>query len=172
VHPSHFFTQNDQSIMDTALAVISALLILTGFLGSVLPVLPGAPLAWIGLLILHFSAHVDFSFTFFAVSFAVMAVITALDYIIPIWGTKRFGGTRGGVIGSAIGIVIGLFFLPIGIIAGPFLGALIGELLQNPKSSKKALRSATGSFIGFLLGTGLKFAFCGWALWEYFKAVT
>ncbi|MFN2422552.1 MAG: DUF456 domain-containing protein [Cryomorphaceae bacterium] len=158
--------------MDTALAIVSIILILTGFLGSVLPVLPGAPLSWSGLLVLHFSKYADFSFTFLAGSFGIMVVITALDYFIPLWGTKKFGGTRGGVIGSGIGVVIGLFFLPIGIIAGPFLGALIGELLQNPNESKKALRSATGSFVGFLLGTGFKLAFCGWTLWQFFKAVT
>lgn len=158
--------------MDTALAVISAILLLTGFFGSILPVLPGVPLSWVGLLLLHFSKHADFSFTFLAVSFALMAAITALDYFIPIWGTKKFGGTRGGVIGSGIGLVIGFFFLPIGLIAGPFLGALIGELVQNPKATDKALRSATGSFAGFLLGTGLKLAYCGWAVWQYIKAVT
>lgn len=157
--------------MDIALAVIAAILLLTGFFGSILPVLPGVPLSWIGLLLLHFSVYADFSVTFLSVSFAVMALITALDYIIPVWGTKRFGGTRGGVIGSSVGLVAGLFFMPVGIVAGPFLGALIGELINSPKETKKALRSATGSFIGFLLGTGFKLAFCGWAVWQYIKAV-
>lgn len=157
--------------MDVALAVLSALLLLAGFFGSVLPVLPGPPLSWLGLLILHFSVYAAFSTGFLFISFLVMAAVTALDYIIPVWGTKRFGGSRGGVIGSTLGLIAGLFFLPIGIIAGPFLGALAGELLQNPKESRRALRSAAGSFVGFLLGTGIKLAFAGWAVWQYTKAV-
>lgn len=157
--------------MDILLACLAALLLLLGFFGSVLPVLPGPPLSWIALLLLHFSSLAQFSGTFLLVSFTVMAAVTILDYFIPIWGTKRFGGTRSGVIGSTIGLVLGLFFMPVGIIAGPFLGALVGELLHAPDQGKRALRSAIGSFIGFLLGTGFKLAFCAWAIWIWFSEV-
>lgn len=161
-----------ESDLDIVLAVLAAVLVLGGFFGSVLPVLPGPPLSWAGLLLLHFSEYAAFSTGFLSLSFLVMAVVTALDYFIPVWGTKRFGGSRGGVIGSALGLVAGLFFLPIGIIAGPFLGALAGELIQHPKETRRALRSAAGSFIGFLLSTGIKLAFAGWVLWQYIKAVS
>ena len=153
--------------MDVVLAILAALLMLVGFFGSVLPVLPGPPLSWVGLLLLHFSKYTSFSATFLLISFLVMAAITALDYFIPIWGTKRFGGSRAGVIGSATGLIVGLFFLPVGIVVGPFLGAVVGELIHNPKETRRALKSATGSFIGFLVGTGLKLAFCGWTIWVY-----
>lgn len=158
--------------MDITLAVFAALLVVGGFFGSLLPVLPGPPLSWSGLLVLHFSEYVTFSSGFLFISFLVMAAVSALDYLIPVWGTKRFGGSRGGVVGSALGLVAGLFFLPIGIIAGPFLGALAGELLQRPKETRRALRSAAGSFIGFLLSTGIKLAYAGWALWQLIKAVS
>lgn len=153
--------------MDVLLAILAALLLLIGFFGSVLPVLPGPPLSWVGLLLLHFSKYTSFSGTFLLVSFLVMAAVTALDYFIPIWGTKRFGGSKSGVIGSAIGLLVGLLFLPLGIIAGPFVGAVVGELMNDPKETRRALKSATGSFVGFLLGTGLKLGFCGWAIWMY-----
>jgi hypothetical protein len=157
--------------MDILLAFLAASFILVGFFGSILPVLPGPPLSWIGLLLLHFSRFADFSTRFLAVSFVVMAVIAALDYFIPIWGAKRFGGTRSGVIGSTVGLIIGLFFMPLGVVAGPFLGALIGELLHAPNERKRALKSAIGSFIGFLLGTGLKLVFCAWAIATWLSAV-
>ncbi len=91
-----------------------------------------------------------------------MLVISVLDFYIPIWGTKTFGGTRAGVIGSTIGLLFGFFlFPPFGVIFGPFAGALVGELLNNKADFKTALKSATGSLVGFLLGTGLKLLFAG-----------
>ena len=100
-----------------------------------------------------------------------MILITVLDYFIPIWGTKKFGGSKAGVIGSGIGLIVGLFFGPLGIILGPFLGALAGELITNQTEIKKALRSATGSFIGFLFGTGLKLVFCGFMAYYFVSEV-
>ncbi|MCA1763267.1 MAG: DUF456 domain-containing protein [Cryomorphaceae bacterium] len=157
--------------MDIALAIFGGIFVFVGILGSLLPVIPGPPLSWVGLLLIHFSAYADFTTTFLVVSAVVMVAVTVLDYFIPIWGTKRFGGSRAGVVGSTVGLVVGLFFGPIGIILGPFLGALIGELAVNQKETKKALRSATGSFAGFLLGTGLKLIYGGFAAWYYVKAV-
>jgi len=106
----------------------------------------------------------------FLVFMAVIAVgVTALDYIVPVIGTKKFGGTKRGVRGSMIGLVIGVIVLPItgitlgpfgilGIILGPFLGAYIGESTGG-QDSKRALRAAFGSFIGFLAGTMMKITY-------------
>ena len=99
---------------------------------------------------------------------AVVVVVSVLDYIVPIWGTKKFGGSKAGVRGSTIGLIIGVILLPImgivigpfglfGILGGPFLGALIAERAAGQKSDK-ALRAAFGSFIGFLAGTFMKLA--------------
>lgn len=157
--------------MDLLFFILGALLILLGFVGSLLPVLPGPPLAWLGILLTHFAHSVQFSSSFLILSAAIMILITILDYFIPIWGTKRFGGTRAGIIGSTIGLIVGLFFGPLGIILGPFFGALVGELVSNQKELKKALRSATGSFIGFLLGTGIKMVFCGFMAYYFTSEV-
>ena len=157
--------------MDIALAILSGLLLFIGLLGAVLPVIPGPILSWVGILILHFTAYAEFSTTFLTVSAAIVVAITALDYLIPIWGTKKFGGTRAGVVGSTIGLIVGLFLGPVGIIFGPFFGALIGELVANKDDFSKALKSATGSFLGFLLGTGLKLVYCGMMIYYYFSEV-
>jgi uncharacterized protein YqgC (DUF456 family) len=157
--------------MDIALAILSGLLIFVGLLGAILPVIPGPILAWVGILILHFTSYADFSSTFLWVSALIVIAITVLDYFIPIWGTKKFGGTKAGVTGSTIGLVVGLFFGPFGIILGPFIGALVGELVANREEFSKALKSATGSFIGFLLGTGLKLIYCGVMIYYFLSEV-
>jgi len=143
--------------MDYVLIVLGALFIIGGILGGVLPVLPGPPLSYIGLLFLHFTWII------------VAVVVTLIDYFIPIWGTKRFGGSKRGIWGSIIGLVIGLFFFPpFGIIIGPFVGAVVGELTAG-KDSGAALKSGFGSFLGFLLGTLMKLIASGLMAWHFGK---
>lgn len=158
--------------MDIFLVILSGLLIVIGLVGSVVPVLPGPPLSWAGILLIHLTTFASFSSTFLWVTAIMMIVITILDYYVPIWGTKKFGGTRKGVIGSTLGLLVGLFiFPPFGIIIGPFVGAFVGEMLANRDDTRKALKSATGSFLGFVLGTGMKLAFGGVMFFYYIRAL-
>ncbi len=158
--------------MDVALAILAGFLVVFGLAGSVVPVLPGPPLSWAGILAIHFTKYESFSSTFLWVTGGIMVSITLLDYFVPIWGTKKFGGTRRGVIGSTIGLLIGLFvFPPFGIIIGPFIGAFIGEMTANRDDTSKALKSATGSFIGFVVGTGMKLAYGGVMFFYYVSAL-
>lgn len=146
--------------MDILLLIIGLLLILLGILGSFLPVLPGPPLSWFGLLMLYLTKAVKDNWWVLGITLFIALLILVLDYIIPMIGTKRFGGTKAGVIGTTVGLLVAIFF-PIfgifGIIIWPFVGAFVGELI-NKSNSKNALKSAFGSFIGFLTGTFLKFA--------------
>ena len=135
--------------------VISGLFILAGIAGCLLPLLPGPPLSYVGLLILQLKTEAPFTTSFLLFWAGIVVLITALDYLVPIYGTKRFGGTSYGLWGCAFGLIAGFWFGPIGIIAGPFLGALIGEWLGN-RNSHQALRAAIGSFLGFLVGTVVK----------------
>jgi len=155
--------------MDYVLITLGILFIIGGILGGVLPVLPGPPLSYVGLLLLHFTERYQFSTRFLIIWAIITVVIYALDYIIPAWGTKRFGGSKRGVWGSVIGLVVGLFFFPpFGIIIGPFAGAVIGELTSG-KDSGSALKSGFGSFVGFLTGTLLKLITSGMMTWYFFK---
>jgi len=143
--------------MDWFLVILGGLLMVVGLIGAVVPVLPGPPISYVGLLLLHFTKWADFSSNFLIVMAVVAVVVTAIDYFVPMWGTKKFGGSKAGVRGSTIGLIIGVFFFPpFGIIIGPFLGALIAELMLNSDDFNKALRSGLGSLVGFLMGTGLK----------------
>lgn len=162
--------------MDIALLIIGFLFMLIGILGSFLPVLPGPPISWIGLLLLYLTKAVPDNWWLLGITLVIALVVFALDYVIPAMGTKKFGGTKAGMIGTTIGLLVALFFPilgPFGIIIWPFVGALVGELL-NKADKKTATKAAFGSFLGFLTGTFLKFmvtiVFLGLYIttaWEY-----
>jgi len=134
---------------------------ITGILGSFLPVLPGPLLSWIGLLLLYLTDAVAMNYWILGIAFVIMLVITVLDYVIPAHGTKKFGGSKYGIWGTNIGLVVGIFSpIPFGIVIGPFVGALIGELIYNSTDHKRAIKAATGSFIGFLASSFLQFVVC------------
>ncbi|WP_339655212.1 DUF456 domain-containing protein [uncultured Maribacter sp.] len=145
--------------MDIFLLILGFILMLVGILGSFLPILPGPPISWVGLLLLHFTSVINMTWTFLGITLAIALLVFALDYVIPAIGTKKFGGTKAGVIGTTVGLVVALIFPvfgPFGIIIWPFIGALVGELL-NKADKKTATKAAFGSFLGFLTGTFMKF---------------
>ncbi len=145
--------------MDIALLILGLLCMLIGVLGSFLPVLPGPPVSWVGLLLLQLTSAVPDQWWFLGITAVVALVVVALDYWIPALGTKKFGGSRAGMIGTTVGLLLALVFPVLGlagIIIWPFAGALVGELL-NKADHKRALKAAFGSFVGFLTGTFLKF---------------
>ncbi len=157
--------------MDYVLLVLSILLIITGLLGCVLPVLPGPPFSFLGLLLIHFTRFADFTVPFLIITASIAIIVTVLDYIVPIWSTKKFGGSKAGMWGATIGMIIGMVFLgPFGLILGPLLGAIIGESINGAKS-QNALRAGMGAFIGFLLGVGLKLAASVYMTYHFIKAL-
>lgn len=145
--------------MDILLLVIGFIFMLVGILGSFLPVLPGPPLSWVGLLLLYLTKAIPNNWWVLGITLFIALGIFILDYIIPAIGTKKFGGSKAGVYGTTIGLIVAIFFPilgPFGIIIWPFVGALVGELL-NKADKKTATKAAFGSLLGFLTGTFLKF---------------
>jgi uncharacterized protein YqgC (DUF456 family) len=155
--------------MDYILISLGIIFIISGILGCVLPVLPGPPLSYAGLLLLHFTSKFQFESRFLIIWAIITTLVYALDYVIPAIGTKKFGGSKWGVWGSVIGLVVGIFFFPpFGIIIGPFAGAVIGEL-SSGKESGAALKSGFGSFVGFMAGTLIKLIASGLMAWHFGK---
>lgn len=156
--------------MELIWTILGFILVFAGLLGSFLPVLPGPPISFIGLLAIQFLGGYSFS-NELLIFYAISAVaIFLLDYLLPVWTTKKFGGTKAGQWGATIGVLLGLFAGPWGIILGPFIGAYLGELLAGSKN-QDAWRSAQGAFLGFLLGTGLKIMLVGAMLWSAFQSL-
>jgi len=155
--------------MDYFLIATGIALLIIGIAGCALPVLPGPPLSYVALLLLHFTERHSFSGNFLLTWGIITAAVTLIDYWIPVWGAKKFGASRIGVWGSVIGLLIGLiFFPPFGIILGPFAGAVVGELLSG-KNSRLAVKAGFGSFVGFLSGIMLKLIASGMMTWYFFK---
>lgn len=139
--------------MDILLLVAGLVLLIVGILGSVVPFLPGVPVSWLGLLLFYLTSAVPMSYTILGITLVVTILIYAMQYIIPAYGTKYFGGSKYGMWGATIGLVIGVFLpIPGGIFIGPFFGALLGELINNSTSST-AVKAAFGSFVGLLAST-------------------
>lgn len=140
--------------------VVAALLILVGFIGTILPALPGVPLVFCGMLLAAWAggfAHVG---TFTLIVLGVLTVLAiAVDFVAGILGAKRVGASRQAIIGAALGTLIGIFFGWVGLLLGPFIGALLGELAAGG-SLHKATGVGVGAWLGFLVGTVLKLGIC------------
>jgi uncharacterized protein len=147
------------SIMEWVWITLGIILILIGIGGSFLPLLPGPPIAYAGVLLQQLRDPDPFTAKFLWIWAGIVTASLILDYLIPIWGTKRYGGTKYGVWGCTIGFLAAFWMGPLGVILGPFIGAFVGELIGG-QNSKKSFRAALGSFIGFLLGSLLKIIIC------------
>lgn len=148
--------------LQTLLYVLAALMMLVGTAGVVLPVLPGLPLTFAGMLL---AAWVGGFQQVGWITLTVLGVLTALSVVVDLLstalGAQRAGASRLAIIGSIIGTFAGLLFLPIGILVGPFAGALIGEMLHGRElgqATKVGLATWMGLMLGVVLKVGLAFA--------------
>ncbi len=136
--------------MDIFLLIISFGFMIIGIIGSIVPVLPGPLSSWFGLFIFSNVSGVVVSGKLIIICLIIAIGIFILDYMIPIYTSKKFGASKYGIIGASIGIVLGLFFAPFGIFIGALIGSVTGETMLN-KNFKKSLRSAFGVFLGFII---------------------
>lgn len=145
--------------MDILWIVLGVIMLLLGIAGSIIPALPGPPLCFGGLLLQQLKSTPSFTTSFLWLWAGVVIILFVFDYVTPVYGTKKWGGSSYGIWGSTIGLFAGMWFGPIGIFLGPFLGAFFGEVIAN-KTMHQAWKAALGSFIGFLIGTLLKLIAC------------
>ena len=150
--------------MDYVLIVLAIVSVLVGLVGAVIPGIAGPPFSYLSLLLISFVDGVEHRLWFLIVMGVIGVIAFLLDYFVPIWGTKKFGGTKQGMWGSTIGLVAGLIlttffnFAFITILAGPFFGAYIGERIAKTPN-KAAWKAAAGSLVGFLIGTSVKLVY-------------
>jgi uncharacterized protein YqgC (DUF456 family) len=150
--------------------ITGILLVVVGLAGSLLPALPGPPLAYAGLLVQQLRAEPPFTTGFLVFWGIVVAITILLDYIIPVWTTKLSGGSKYGMWGCTLGFLAAFWMGPWGILLGPLAGAFIGEYIFQ-KNTNQALRAAIGSFAGFLAGSFLKLILCLFMLYYVLAAI-
>ena len=142
-------------MIDVALIAIGGCLVVSGVIGSLVPIIPGPLLAYLGLLSLHATetVHVDGLITF-----AVLTVVVAgIEYLLPLYIGRKLGATRAGIYGGILGTLIGLLFMPVGILVGPMIGALVFEMLTK-RGLGPALKASLGVFLGTVFNFVLRFA--------------
>ncbi len=143
--------------MDIVLSIAACLLAILGIVGAVVPVLPGPVLGYCGLLCIAAASFSETDAATLWIWGGVTLAVTVADYVLPAWMAKRFGGSHAGAVGATIGAIAGIFvFPPIGILLGPFVGAVVGELIHNGEDTAHAIQVGIGSFLSFIVGTGLK----------------
>jgi uncharacterized protein YqgC (DUF456 family) len=156
--------------MTIALVILGLLVALIGFVGCILPVIPGPPVSYAALIILSLAKQWEpFTITFLIIMGALMIAVSVVDYVFPAIGAKRYGASKAGVWFSIIGMLVGIFFIPPwGMFIGAFAGAIVGELLVG-KGGKKALKAGWGVFVGNMVSIGFKLAYSGVVIFFYVK---
>ena len=148
--------------METLITVLAIVAGIIGIAGSILPGLPGPPFSWIGMLILYIwgsgtnADEIPMQLSTLVIWGVVVVIVSVIDYIVPMYLTKLTGGSKHAERGAMIGMLVGIFLTPIGMILGSFLGAFIAEMSYAKKDVESSLKAAFGSFLGFILGAGIK----------------
>ena len=153
-------------MMELTVAIVALALALLGIFGCIVPILPGVLVAYAGYVCLYFCEGSDIGFfSLFCYGYLAIA-LTIVDYILPSYFSKKFGGSkagrRGATLGMLIGVIIGFIWPIIGLICviiGPFTGAVIGEIIHDKENKKKAFIVGLGAFISFFIGTSLKLVY-------------
>ena len=154
--------------MDITLSIIAVICGIVGLIGVIVPVLPGTILSYVGMLCVYFTDTSTITTNQLWLWGAISVVVVILDYILPGYFSKWFGGTKYGITGANIGVFAGMFFGLPGIILAPFLGAFIGDMINDSDDIGKALSVACGSFLSFLVGSGIKLVAGGFMIYYIF----
>jgi uncharacterized protein YqgC (DUF456 family) len=158
-------------MVDGITIFMGSILMLLGLAGSILPILPGPPLSFIGLFVLallkHFSPPLTPTLVIILAIVAILVVV--MDYITPLIGAKRYGASKWGVWGSVLGMAIGIFWSPFAMLVGAFIGAVVAELLVGKKKGE-ALRAGWGVVIGTLFATILRLGVSGMMTYYFILA--
>lgn len=154
---------------EVVVIIIGGLLSVTGLIGCIIPALPGPPLNYVAILLIHFTGLSEFSNRFLITYLLLNIAVVVFDYVLPVYGTKFYGASKKGIWGSIIGLVIGLFFFPpFGMILGVLVGAVVGELIAG-KNESEALKAGFATFVASLIMIVVKLILSGLMTFYFVK---
>lgn len=144
--------------MTEALWILAVILVIVGLVGTLLPVLPGVPLIFVGVLVAAWAEDFQRITGLTIAVLAALAVIgVVIDYVAAAMSAKRAGASRAGIIGAALGTVAGIVTGLWGLLFMPLVGAAIGEFIAH-RDALRAGKVGAATWMGLLVGTAVKLA--------------
>ena len=144
--------------MAITLWIIAALCIALGLFGTLLPILPGGPLVFLGVLLGAWADHFARVGLWTLLGCAALMVIgLVVDLLATFFGAKRSGASKAALTGTVLGSLVGVFFVPLGILLGPLVGALLGQYYTD-RDLLRAGKVGLGTWLGLVVGTVVKLA--------------
>lgn len=144
--------------MTAVLWIVAIAAMVAGLVGVVLPLVPGVPLLFGGMLL---AAWIDGFARVGVATVVVLAGLAAaawlLDYVAAVWGAKRAGASGLAMFGAGLGAVVGLLGGLPGVIVGPIVGAIAGEYLAR-REARQAARAGVAAGLGFVVAAVTKVA--------------
>ena len=158
--------------METLLLIGIGSLLLLGIIGCIIPVIPGLPISYVGLLVFHFFSSYSINDNVLLFMALLVIAVTIFDLWVQFYFVQKFGGAKKAVNGSIIGLILGVLFLPpFGLIIGPFLGAFLGAISEDNSDTYKAIKIALGALAGFFVGVMFKLSVSVYIIFIIFKAI-
>lgn len=141
--------------------IVAIILVVIGIAGTILPMLPGVPLVFGGLLLAAWhGGFQQVSILTMVIIGIIAAMAWAVDFFASIVTAKKVGASKYALWGAGIGAIVGIAGGIVGLIIGPAIGAIIGELITHKNTSKQATTKATtvgiAAGLGFVLGLAIK----------------
>jgi uncharacterized protein len=156
---------------DIIAIIVVSVFFLASLVGTVLPIIPEAPLIVVGMVVYGLIAGFDELSLYFFIGQIILALaIIGVDYLTTAIGSRYFGGTKAAMWGSAIGLLVGLLFFPIGLLIGPFLGAALADYIFRRRTDQ-AIRSGVGASLGFWAAFPIKLVLKGVMIGWFFTRI-
>ena len=145
--------------MDITLSIAAFALSILGIIGCIVPALPGVALSYAGLLCAWFTSYSQMTSWAIWLWLAVTVAVSAADYFLPAWMTRRFGGSRREPSGPRQASSPGSSsFRPWGIILGRSRAPCWANCSTTGATFRRLSSWDSGRSLAFVVGTGVKLA--------------
>lgn len=139
---------------------VATLIFMVGLVGSLLPVVPGSFIVWLGVIVHRLWMGADASVTWKIVILTGILTLFGqiVDFLMGIWGARKFGASWKGAVGAFVGAFVGFFVPPplFWLIVGPIAGAVVGELAAG-RTFREGGKAGVGTVVGGIIAFALKF---------------